>query len=45
VGLLLIALVAWLASPLIALITSAWVVLLALCYLWRFRIRTRTRHR
>jgi hypothetical protein len=45
IGLVLIALVAWLAPTSTALITSASVVLLALCYLWRARIRTRMRRR
>ena len=44
-GLLLIGLMAWLASTATAVITSALVVLLALCYLWRARTRTRTRSR
>lgn len=42
-GVLLIALVAWLAPTSTALITSALIVVLALCYRWRARVRNRSR--
>ncbi|MGH8961966.1 MAG: hypothetical protein ACRDWT_12400 [Jatrophihabitantaceae bacterium] len=44
-GLTLVALIAWLASALTALVTGGLVVLLAVCYQWRARVRARVRIR